>query len=104
MDAVKKDSLPKIAPKRFNPNKEVWLPVLHTSQNGWHFTAMFSNTYRAHELNRHKDWVIIYFYDDHHRGGQCTVVTEIAGVLAGKRVVRGRESECREYYSQDIAI
>jgi putative hydrolase len=30
--------------------------------------------------------------------GQHTVVTETRGVLAGKRVVRGREAECRERY------
>ncbi len=103
-DAVKKDSLPKIAPKRFNPKHEAWLPILHTSQHDWHFTAMFSNSYRAHELDRHQDWVIIYFYDENHRGGQCTVVTEIYGALAGKRVVRGREAECREYYSHEVAV
>lgn len=102
LEAVKKGSLPKIAPKRFNPNHEAWLPILHTSQNGWHFTAMFSNSYRAHELGRHQDWVIIYFYDENHRGGQCTVVSELHGSLAGKRVIRGRESECREFYSHEM--
>ncbi len=104
MEAVRKNSLPKITPKRFNPNNEAWLPILHTSQNGWHFTAMFSNSYRAHELGRQNDWVVIYYYDEHHRGGQCTVVNEYKGDLTGKRVVRGRENECREYYSNDIAI
>jgi len=29
---------------------------------------------------------------------QCTVVTAGRGKLEGKRVVRGRERECREYY------
>ena len=103
-DGVKKNSLPKIAPKRFNPKQEAWLPILHTTQNGWHFTAMYSNSYRAHELDRHKDWVIIYYYDKHHRGGQYTVVSEYRGALAGKRVIRGREIECREYYSHDEAM
>lgn len=103
-EGVKKNSLPKIAPKRFNPKHEAWLPILHTTQNGWHFTAMFSNSYRAHELDRHKDWVIVYYYDKHHRGGQCTIVSEYQGILAGRRVVRGRESECREYYSHEEAV
>lgn len=103
-DSVKRDSLPKIAPKRFNPNQEAWLPILHTTQNGWHFTAMYSNSYRAHELDRNKDWVIIYYYDKHHRGGQCTVVSEYRGVLSGRRVVRGRENECKEYYSHEEAV
>lgn len=91
-------TLPMIAPRRFNPNGKAWLPVLHSTLDGWHLTLMFSNTARAHELQRTGDWVVIYFYDDHHQEGQCTVVTETRGPLAGRRVVRGRELECREYY------
>ena len=34
------------------------------------------------------------FYDDDHREGQHTIVTETQGPLAGQRVVRGREAEC----------
>ncbi len=85
--------LPKIAPKRFNPEGKAWLPILHAEREGWHFTALFSNTARAHDLGRTDDWVVIYFYDDNHREGQCTVVTETHGPLAGRRVVRGRENE-----------
>ena len=87
--------LPKIAPKRFNPDGKAWLPILHAEREGWHFTALFSNTARAHDLGRTHDWVVIYFYDDEHREGQCTVVTETHGPMKGKRVVRGREAECR---------
>ncbi len=90
--------LPLITPKRFNPQNKAWLPILHTTHDHWHFTALYSNTARAHELGRTHDWVVIYFYDDHHREGQHTVVTEIRGKLAGKRVVRGRESESWRYY------
>jgi hypothetical protein len=85
-----------IAPKRFNPEGKAWLPVLHTRRGEWHFTALYSNTARAHELGRTRDWVVVYYYDGDHREQQCTVVTETRGALAGKRVVRGRESECRE--------
>jgi putative hydrolase len=92
------DRLPKIAPRRFNPENRTWLSVLHTERADWHFTAMYSNTARAHELKRTHDWVVVYFYDDHHREGQSTVVTEGRGPLAGRRVVRGREPECREFY------
>jgi hypothetical protein len=92
--------LPTIAPKRFNPSGEAWLPVLHTEHGDWHFSALYSNTARAHELDRTRDWVVIYFYDDHHQEGQHTVVTEHRGPLAGRRVVRGRESECRDYYGR----
>lgn len=91
--------LPTIAPKRFNPNGEAWLPIMHATQKGWHFTALYSNTARAHQLERVKDWVIISFHDDLHHEGQHTVVTETRGAATGKRVVRGREKECLEYYS-----
>jgi hypothetical protein len=92
-------ALPTIAPRRFNPNNEAWLPVLHSERDGWHFTALFSNTARAHELGQTHDWVVIYFYNDHHEEGQHTVVTETRGALVGQRVVRGREAECRELYA-----
>ncbi|MEX0959279.1 MAG: helix-hairpin-helix domain-containing protein [Burkholderiales bacterium] len=91
--------LPTIAPKRFNPAGDAWLPVLHTRRSDWHFTALFSNTARAHELGRTRDWVVIYFYDDAHIEGQHTVVTETRGTLASERVVRGRETECRAFYA-----
>ncbi len=87
--------LPTIAPKRFNPEGVAWLPIMHAARRGWHFTALFSNTARAHELGRTDDWVVIYFYDDDHRESQCTVVTETHGPMTGERVVRGREAECR---------
>ena len=91
--------LPLIAPRRFNPEGRAWLPVLHTNRDGWHFTVMYSNTARAHELKRTHDWVVVYYYDDHHQEGQNTLVTESRGPLTGLRVVRGRELECREYYA-----
>jgi len=90
-----------IAPKRFNPSGEAWLPVLHTEREGWHFTALFSNTARAHELGRTRDWVVIYYYDGEHVEAQCTVVTEPRGALAGRRMVRGREEECRAHYASE---
>ena len=89
----------KIAPKRFNPKGEARLPLLHTMRNGWHFTALYSNTARAHQLGREADWVVIYFHEDNRAEGQRTVVTETRGEAAGRRVVRGREAECRRYYA-----
>ncbi|AOK50286.1 DNA-binding protein [Burkholderia sp. MSMB617WGS] len=94
-------ALPKIAPKRLNPRQEAWLPVLHATRDDWHFTALYSNTGRAHELGRTVDWVILYFYDSDHDEHQRTVVTETRGALIGKRVVRGREAQCRAYYATD---
>lgn len=98
LERAARDTLPRIAPRRFNPENRAWLPVLHTDRGDWHFTAIYSNTARAHELKRTHDWVVVYFYDAHHEEGQCTVVTETRGPLTGQRVVRGREPECREYY------
>ena len=97
--AAEADKLPKIAPKRFNPEGLAWLPVLHTEKAGWHFTALYSNTARAHELGRTHDWVVIYAEDEAHHERPYTVVTESRGALAGQRVVRGREVECRQVYA-----
>ncbi|MFW6157751.1 MAG: helix-hairpin-helix domain-containing protein [Planctomycetota bacterium] len=91
------DELPRIAPKRFNPQGEKWLPILKGTRAGWTFTALFSNTARAHELGRTHDWVVIYFEQDGEED-QCTVVSGRSGELNGRRVVRGRERECIEYY------
>jgi putative hydrolase len=91
-------SLRLIAPKRFNPTGEAWLPVLHTAREHWRFTALFSNTRKAHELGKTKDWVVIYAHMDTEPESQATVVTERCGPLSGRRVVRGREEECGLYY------
>lgn len=63
-------------------------------------TALFSNTARAHQLGRTHDWVVVYFHADSQPEGQRTVVTETAGELKGKRVVRGLEVECHAHYRQ----
>jgi hypothetical protein len=85
--------LPRIAPRRFNPEHEAWLPILHTARGGRHYTALYSNTARAHQLGRTRDWVVLYC--DGGRGERrYTVVTGSQGPLAGRRLVRGREAEC----------
>ncbi|MGZ5071683.1 MAG: helix-hairpin-helix domain-containing protein [Usitatibacter sp.] len=90
--------LRRIAPHRFNPDNEAWLPVLHTQRGPWHFTALYSNTALAHRLDRMRDWVVVYYYDGEHVERQCTVVTEPSGILVDRRVVRGREADCRAHY------
>lgn len=87
-----------IAPKHFNPEHESWLPVMHARHEGRLYTALYSNTERAHLMHRTHDWVMIYYGN-----GQCTVVTEYRGALAGKRVVRGREPECLACYRSPAA-
>jgi hypothetical protein len=91
-------SLARVAPRRMNPEGKAWLPVLHTRFGPWHFTALFSNTERAHELHRVFDWVVIFYSGAEGGEGQATVVTERRGSLTGERVVRGREPECGRYY------
>ncbi len=89
-----------IAPRRFNPSGEAWLPVLHTQRGARHYTALFSNTARAHQLGKTHDWMILY-YDDGRGEQQCTVITNQRGPLKGKRIVRGREADCaRDYQEQ----
>jgi putative hydrolase len=97
------DRLHKIAPRRFNPSGAAWLPVLHTRREAWDFTALFSNTARAHEFGRVRDWVVIYHHADNQPEGQCTLVTETRGPIEGRRVVRGREAECRVHYAGPAA-
>ena len=93
--------LPRIAPRRFNPTGEAWLPVLHTSRRHRHYTALYSNTARAHELGKTHDWVVLY-HDGPHGERQNTVVTATQGPLRGRRVVRGRERACMAYHGVNI--
>ncbi len=97
---VKANELRKIAPKRFNLKGEAWLPILHTRRGKWHFTALFSNTARAHELGKVRDWVVLYFHSDSGGEAQRTIVTETRGALARERVVRGRERDCFSVYER----
>lgn len=93
------DRLHRIAPRSFNPTGAAWLPILHTRRGDTHYTALFSNTARAHELGTTKDWVVIY-RDDKDGDGQWTVITSKFGPLNGKRIVRGRERETLAYYDE----
>lgn len=96
-EAARKGTLRTIAPHRFNPKREAWLPILHTQRGGRHYTAMFSNTALAHRLKQTHDWVILYY--DHEDGEhQCTVITGHKEPFIGKRVIRGREDDCATYY------
>jgi DNA polymerase (family X) len=96
-----------IAPRRFNPDGEAWLPILHTQRGERHYTALYSNTARAHELGRVRDWVVLYYDDGNEQrdeARQSTVITAHRGPLNGKRIVRGRESESEAFYSRGAAL
>ena len=89
--------LHRISPRRFNPRRTAWLPVMHTWRGPRHYTALYSNTDRAHQLGRTRDWVVLYF-DGSDGEQQHTVVTATSGPLKGNRIVRGLEAECEAYY------
>jgi hypothetical protein len=91
------EGLPTVASRSFNPEGESWLGLLHRERDGWKMRALFSNTAVAHRLGQTRDWVVVYF-DKGTSSGQRTVVTETRGDLKGRRVVRGREAECRAHY------
>jgi hypothetical protein len=99
LSGASQGSLPLIAPRRFNPAHQAWLPVLHTQRGDRHYTALFSNTARAHELGRTHDWVILYF-DGGDGERQCTVITAERGALRGRRIIPGREGECLQHYER----
>ena len=96
-EAAQAGRLQTIAPHRFNPQKEAWLPILHTQRGARHYTALFSNSALAHQLKKTQDWVILY-YDDDHGERQCTVITSHQAPFSGKRIVRGREEDCASHY------
>jgi putative hydrolase len=85
--------LQRLAPRRFNPSAEAWLPILHTRRGSRRYTALFSNTARAHRAGKTRDWVVLYG-DDGGGEHRSTVITAGYGPLTGRRVVAGREEEC----------
>jgi DNA polymerase (family X) len=96
---VQAQRLPAIAPHPFSANNDAWLPLFSMRRNGWRFRAQWSHTAVAHRMKTTRDWVAIRYSNDAETG-QRTVVTETHGDLAGLRVVRGRERECRVHYRQ----
>ncbi len=97
---AERDRLVRVAPRRFNPGGQAWLPILHAERGGRRYTAMFSNTGRAHQLGATHDWVVIY-REGKPGGGSWTVITSRLGKLKGRRVVRGREAECAQWYGAE---
>jgi len=89
-----------IAPRRFNPSGEAWLPVLHTTRGARRYTVLFSNTARAHHAGTTRDWVVLYG-DDGGGEHRHTVITAGRGPLRGRRIVAGREEECLAEYGAD---
>jgi predicted flap endonuclease-1-like 5' DNA nuclease len=93
-NAAAAGTLRTIAPRRFNPAGEAWLPILHTRRGPRRYTALFSNTARAHRAAKTRDWVVLYV-DGAGGERQYTVLTAERGPLHGRRIVAGREDECQ---------
>lgn len=51
-EAAQAGRLQTIAPHRFNPKNEAWLPILHTQRGTHHYTVLFSNSALAHQLKK----------------------------------------------------
>jgi DNA polymerase/3'-5' exonuclease PolX len=101
-DAAAAGTLRTIAPRRFNPAGEAWLPILHTRRGPRRYTALFSNTARAHRAAKTRDWVVLYV-DGAGGERQYTVLTAARGPLRGRRIVAGREEECQSPASATAA-
>jgi hypothetical protein len=96
---AKADRLLRIAPRRFNPTRKAWLPILHTGRGDHDYTALYSNSARAHEFDALCDWVVIY-RSPQSGGGQWTAMTSRFGALQGCRIIRGLEKECADHYAR----
>ncbi len=90
--------LTKVAPRRFNPKREAWLPNSPHRAEAASLHRGFSNTARAHELGKTHDWVVL-FCDNGVTEDRFTVITSEVGPLQGERIVVGRRSEMREILS-----
>jgi hypothetical protein len=71
--------------------------LMHTQRETRRYSVLYSPSPLARRMGRTADWVII---DEEVPGPnpRWTVVTEWRGSMKGRRVVRGREVECFEYY------
>lgn len=91
--------LPRLTPRRLNAEGRAWLPILHTRRGDWRFTVLYANSAQARGHGRDEDWVSVVFHDGMQREGQRAVFTATSGDLAGRRVIQGREAECRGFYA-----
>lgn len=92
------ETLPSIRPRRFNETGNRRIPILHTERGQWQYTALYSNTASANKYGRTHDWVVIYYEREGYPDGQSTVITARSGTLDGRRIVRGQEEACAQFY------
>ena len=77
--------------------------MLHTRRGPRRYTALYSNTARAHRAGKTGDWVVLYGDDALGHEHQYTVVTAGRSPLRGRRIVAGRESECAQLWRHTAA-
>ncbi len=92
-----------VAPRRFNPTGEAWLPILRVKRHGRRYCAYYANTARSHQLDHLYDWVVVFCLDK-ESFGRWTVLTSTYGTLRGRRIVRGQEAECKQYYGKAAPV
>jgi hypothetical protein len=85
-----------------NPGNEAWLPVLHAERGGRQYTALYSNTPRAHERGKTHDWVVIYYRAGGEPESQCTVITS-EGALEGRHRPR-TQAEARDTTNYAVRV
>lgn len=69
------------------------------ARGGYRYRADLDRSALAYRINRVGDRVTVAFTDGEHTGDRL-IETETVGDLTGRRVVRGREAECRRYYAR----
>jgi len=80
----------------------LWAAPFRRERAGWRYRVRYSRTALAYRQGQAGDWIEIHYENNQH-SGQRLVVTEVRGDLHGRRVVRGRERECRRMYQQEAS-
>jgi putative hydrolase len=75
----------------------VSVPIIETVRGQWYFTAVYADVRTAAEPEADYARVRVSYSLDGAEG-ECLVTTASSGEIAGKRVVVGREVECRKHY------
>ncbi len=78
-------------------------PIWHATRNERNYTVVFAGSCRALHDHGMRDAVTICL-DDHDHTGRWTVATGRRGVLAGRRIVIGREEEALRHYANEEKI
>lgn len=64
---------------------------MRVKREKYEFTALFSNTAQAHELEKTHDWVVIYWKSGMAKNASIRWSLKQKGHSKGKQVMRGRD-------------